>query len=112
MTADRHLVVSVTARRDPTINLFDKSELIEFYSYTISIPYFEIIEKTVFDFFRANYERKEAKRMQVKGFLLTLGLGMVAGGTVALMLPQNCAARKTTQKAVDAVEQSVSKMVN
>ena len=50
--------------------------------------------------------------MQAKGFLLTLGLGMVAGGTVALMLPQNCKARKAAQKAVDSIEQSVSNMMN
>ena len=50
--------------------------------------------------------------MQVKGFLLTLGLGMVAGGTVALMLPQNCTVRKTAQKAADTVEQSVSNMMS
>lgn len=49
--------------------------------------------------------------MQAKSFLLTLGLGMAAGGAVALMLPQQSQARKTAQKAVDAMEQSVSKMM-
>ena len=49
--------------------------------------------------------------MQVKGFLLTLGLGMAAGGTVALMLPQQSKARKTAQKAVDSLEQAVTDMV-
>lgn len=47
--------------------------------------------------------------MQVKGFLFTLGLGMVAGGAVVLMLPQQSQARKTAQKAVDSMEQSVAK---
>lgn len=42
--------------------------------------------------------------MQVKSFLLTLGAGMLAGGTVALMLPQQSKARKTVQKAADALE--------
>ena len=50
--------------------------------------------------------------MQVKGFLLTLGVGMVAGGAVALMLPQQSQMRKTAQKAVDSLEQSVSEMMH
>ena len=50
-------------------------------------------------------------KMQAKNFLLTLGLGMVAGGAVALMLPQQSQARKTAQKAVDTLEESVSKMM-
>lgn len=45
--------------------------------------------------------------MQVKGFLLTLGIGMVAGSAVALMLPQQSAVRKTAQKAVDSMEQGI-----
>ncbi len=49
--------------------------------------------------------------MQAKSFLLTLGLGMAAGGAVALMLPQQSQVRKTAQKAVDAMEQGVSKMM-
>lgn len=49
--------------------------------------------------------------MDAKGFFLTLGLGMVAGGTVALMLPRKCAARKAAQKAADSLEQSVSKII-
>ncbi len=50
--------------------------------------------------------------MQVKGFLLTLGLGMAAGGAVALMLPQQSKVRKTAQRAVDSVEQSISDMMS
>lgn len=49
--------------------------------------------------------------MQVKGFLLTLGIGMAAGGAVALMLPQQSAARKNAQKAVNKLEQSMSEMM-
>ncbi len=49
--------------------------------------------------------------MQVKSFLFTLGLGMAAGGAAVLMMPQNSKARKTAQKAVDSMEQSVTKMV-
>lgn len=50
--------------------------------------------------------------MQVKGFLLTLGLGMAAGGAVALMLPQQSKVRKTAQRAVDSVGQSISDMMS
>lgn len=46
--------------------------------------------------------------MQVRSFLLTLGLGMAAGGMAALMLPQQSKARKTVQKAADRLEQTVS----
>lgn len=49
--------------------------------------------------------------MQVRSFLLTLGLGMLAGGAVALMLPPQSQARKTAQKAVDSMEQSISDMM-
>ncbi len=50
--------------------------------------------------------------MQAKTFLLTLGLGMAAGGAVALMLPQQSKVRKTAQKAVDSLEQSVTDMMS
>lgn len=49
--------------------------------------------------------------MQAKTFLLTLGLGMAAGGAVALMLPEQSQARRTAQKAVNSMEQSVTKMM-
>lgn len=49
--------------------------------------------------------------MQVKGFLLTLGVGMLAGGAAALMLPQQSSLRKTAQKAVDSAQQSISEMI-
>ena len=42
--------------------------------------------------------------MQVRSFLLTLGLGMAAGGTVALMLPRQSGVRREAQKAADAAE--------
>ena len=45
--------------------------------------------------------------MQVKSFLVTLGLGMAAGGAAMLMLPQNSKARRTAQKAVDKMEQKM-----
>lgn len=50
--------------------------------------------------------------MQVKSFLFTLGAGMLAGGAVALMLPQQSQVRKTAQKAVDTVEQGISDMMH
>ena len=49
--------------------------------------------------------------MQAKTFLLTLGVGMAAGGAAMLMLPQGSKARKTAQKAIDSMEQSMSKMM-
>lgn len=49
--------------------------------------------------------------MQVRSFLLTLGLGMLAGGAVALMLPPQSQVRKSAQKAVDSMEQSISDMM-
>lgn len=49
--------------------------------------------------------------MQVKGFLLTLGLGMAAGGAAMLMLPQQSKVRTSAQKAVDSVEQSISDLM-
>lgn len=49
--------------------------------------------------------------MQVKTFLLTLGAGIVAGGAIALMLPPQSPVRRTAQKAVDSMEQSVSDMM-
>ena len=56
--------------------------------------------------------QKEVTHMQVKGFLLTLGVGMLAGGAAALMLPQQSELRKTAQKAVDSAQQSISELVN
>lgn len=49
--------------------------------------------------------------MKAGGFLFTLGVGMAAGGMVALMLPRECQARKTAQKAADAMGQSISDMM-
>lgn len=49
--------------------------------------------------------------MQVKTFLLTLGVGVVAGGAIALMLPPQSTVRRTAQKAVDSMGQSVSDMM-
>ena len=45
---------------------------------------------------------KGGRTMQVRSFLLTLGLGMAAGGTVALMLPRQSGVRREAQKAADA----------
>lgn len=50
--------------------------------------------------------------MQVRSFVLTLGVGMVAGATAALMLPSHNSVRKAAQKAADTVEQSVTKVAN
>lgn len=49
--------------------------------------------------------------MQAKSFLITLGLGMAAGGAAILLIPQNSKARKTAQKAVDSMEESIANMM-
>jgi hypothetical protein len=54
---------------------------------------------------------KGGRTMQVRSFLLTLGLGMAAGGTVALMLPRQSGVRREAQKAADAVEQTITDAV-
>ena len=54
---------------------------------------------------------RRRKGLKVKTFLLTLGVGMVAGGAVALLLPPQSPVRSTMQKAVDSVEQSVTNMM-
>lgn len=46
--------------------------------------------------------------MKAASFLTVMGLGMAAGATVTLMLPRQCAVRKTIQKAADTVEDAVS----
>lgn len=48
-------------------------------------------------------------KRQMKTFVLALGAGMVAGATVALMLPKNCAVRRATQQAADKLEDAVQK---
>lgn len=50
--------------------------------------------------------------MKAGTFLLTLGVGMVAGGAAVLMLPEQCAARKTAQKAVNAAEDKMMDMMS
>ncbi len=50
--------------------------------------------------------------MKVGAFMVTLGLGMIAGATAAMMLPYQSSVRKAAQKAADTVEQTVSKMTD
>ena len=51
------------------------------------------------------------KFMKATTFLLTLGVGMAAGGAVALMLPEQCSARKAAQKAVDKAEDKMAQVL-
>ena len=51
------------------------------------------------------------RTLTVGSCMLTLGVGMLAGGVAVLMLPQQSQARKTAQKAVDSLEQAVTDMV-
>lgn len=45
--------------------------------------------------------------MQVKSFVLTLGLGMVAGAAAATVLPRQPQVRQAVTKAADSVENAV-----
>ncbi|MBR4309105.1 MAG: hypothetical protein IKT58_05880 [Oscillospiraceae bacterium] len=49
--------------------------------------------------------------MKATTFLLTLGVGMAAGGAVALMLPEKSTARKAAQKAVDKAETKMAQVL-
>lgn len=45
--------------------------------------------------------------MKVKGFLLTLGLGMVGGAVAAAVLPKQPQVRQAVTKAADSIETAV-----
>ena len=48
--------------------------------------------------------------MQVKSWLMTLGVGAAAGAVAAMMLPRNSTARKLVNKAANAVEDAAMMM--
>ncbi len=50
--------------------------------------------------------------MKATTFLLTLGVGMAAGGAVALMLPEQCSAKKAARKAVDKAEDKMAQVLS
>ena len=50
--------------------------------------------------------------MKATTFLLTLGIGMVAGSAAVLMLPEQCSVRKTAQKAVNVAEEKMMDMMS
>lgn len=50
--------------------------------------------------------------MKTGMFFTAVGLGMAAGATAALMLPRQCAVRRTIQKAADTVEDAVTDAVS
>jgi hypothetical protein len=45
--------------------------------------------------------------MTIKGFALTLGLGMVGGAVAAAVLPKQPQVKKALSKAADSVENAV-----
>ena len=45
--------------------------------------------------------------MTIKGFALTLGLGMVGGAVVATVLPRQPQVKKAVTKAADTVENAI-----
>ena len=48
--------------------------------------------------------------MEVKSFAATMGIGMVAGATVAMMLPKKSPVRKAADQAAKSIQQEVRKM--
>lgn len=48
--------------------------------------------------------------MHMKGWAITLGLGVAAGAVAAMMLPTNSAARRLVTKAADKVEDTACKV--
>ena len=46
--------------------------------------------------------------MQVKSFVMTLGLGMAAGAAAAVCLPKNKTVVKAVNQAADAIESGVA----
>ena len=50
--------------------------------------------------------------MTIKGFVLTLGLGMVGGAVAATVLPKQPQVQKAVSKAADAVENAAETAKN
>ena len=50
--------------------------------------------------------------MTVKGFVLTLGLGMAGGAVAAAVLPKQPCVRQAVSKAADSVETAVEAAKN
>ena len=50
--------------------------------------------------------------MTIKGFALTLGLGMVGGAVAATVLPKQPQVKKAVSKAADTVENAVESAKN
>ena len=50
--------------------------------------------------------------MTIKGFALTLGLGMVGGAVAAAVLPRQPKVKKAVTKAADTVENAVETAKN
>ena len=50
--------------------------------------------------------------MTIKGFALTLGLGMVGGAVAAAVLPKQPQGKKAVSKAADTVENAVESAKN
>lgn len=50
--------------------------------------------------------------MEIKAFLATMGLGVVAGAAAALMIPKQSDVYQTADKAAKAMKQEVRKVMN
>ena len=55
---------------------------------------------------------KGVKKMQIKGWAITMGLGAAAGAVGILMMSRNNPTRKLAAKAADTVEEAVLKATN
>lgn len=48
--------------------------------------------------------------MKLKGFVVSMGVGLAAGAVTAMMLPKQSTTRKAIQKAAYAVEDAATNM--
>ena len=50
--------------------------------------------------------------MQVRSFLLTMGVGVAVGALGAMMLPKNCEVYKTTKQAANAIKREAESAID
>ena len=48
--------------------------------------------------------------MKVKGWMVSMGIGMAAGAVASMMLPRDSSARKLVNKAADKVEDTAKQL--
>ena len=50
--------------------------------------------------------------MQVKSFVVTIGLGMVAGAAAVLMMPKNCKVYRKADEAAQTLKMEAGRMMD